>query len=110
MSADPWEKAKAKAGFAERDADIALLHTLLDDSELRPDEREAFSTMLDELVGPQGFPCLTPSRRRWAREVAARVRPGAYENLVSSGRVPRGREVPTPAVLQHLPKKPPGRT
>jgi hypothetical protein len=32
-----------------------------------------------------------------------------YENLVSSGLVPRGREVPTPAVLQNLPKKPPPR-
>jgi len=32
-----------------------------------------------------------------------------YENLVSSGRVPRGKEVPTPPVLQSLPKRPPAR-
>lgn len=33
-----------------------------------------------------------------------------YQNLWSSGKVPRGlREVPTPAVLQNLPLKPPGR-
>ena len=30
-------------------------------------------------------------------------------NLVSSGKVLRGRPVPTPEVLKHLPKKPPGR-
>lgn len=34
-----------------------------------------------------------------------------YENLVSSGKAPRGREVETPDVLKphNLPKKPPGR-
>lgn len=33
-----------------------------------------------------------------------------YANEWSSGKVPRGREVETPAVLRHLPKKPPGRS
>jgi hypothetical protein len=32
-----------------------------------------------------------------------------YLNLASSGKLCRGREVPTPAVLQNLPKKPPRR-
>ena len=32
-----------------------------------------------------------------------------YENLISSGKAPRGRDVPTPAVLLNLPLKPPGR-
>ena len=32
-----------------------------------------------------------------------------YQNAVSAGQVPRGKEVPTPAVLQYLPKLPPHR-
>jgi hypothetical protein len=30
-------------------------------------------------------------------------------NLVSSGHVPRGRDVALPEVLRHLPKRPPGK-
>jgi hypothetical protein len=30
-------------------------------------------------------------------------------NMVSSGMCPRGKEVPTPDALRHLPLKPPGR-
>ena len=44
------------------------------------------------------------------KEVYDRVAP-QYENLVSSGQVPRGKEVPTPDVLkrENLPLKPPKR-
>jgi hypothetical protein len=35
---------------------------------------------------------------------------GGYQNLMSSGKAPRGREVPTPAVLLNKPLKPPGRS
>jgi hypothetical protein len=50
---------------------------------------------------------LSERQREWAQRVADI--PGEYKNLVSSGQVPRGREVPTPAVLQNRPLKPPGR-
>ena len=39
----------------------------------------------------------------------AKYRDSGAHNLVSSGRVPRGREVETPAVLRVLPLRPPGR-
>jgi hypothetical protein len=53
---------------------------------------------------------LTPKQRSWAKGLAERLLDEpAYENLASSGKVYRGREVATPAVLQNLPKKPPGR-
>lgn len=49
---------------------------------------------------------LTEKQRAWALAVHERVVP-QYANLVSQGLVPRGREVPTPPVLQNLPKRPP---
>lgn len=55
---------------------------------------------------------LTPKQRAWAEGVIAGKFVEAepeYENLVSSGRVPRGREVEAPPVLRNLPLKPPGR-
>jgi hypothetical protein len=52
--------------------------------------------------------CLSPRRRTWANDALDRFEPRAA-NLVSRGLVPRGREVPTPAVLRNLPLKPPGR-
>lgn len=91
--------------------DLRLLNELLDDHvhELSGTEAEAFTDMRCDLVGydsGDGFRELTGPRRTWAKKVHERVVP-QYENLVSRGLVPRGREVPTPAVLQRLPLKPP---
>jgi len=53
---------------------------------------------------------LTDKQRSWARSIHEQIfESPKYENLVSRGLVPRGREVPTPTVLQNLPKKPPQR-
>lgn len=53
---------------------------------------------------------LSEKQRAWVRNVYEQLFDVPhYENLVSSGRVPRGREVPLPPGLQNLPKKPPGR-
>lgn len=53
---------------------------------------------------------LSPKQSEWVGSIYERLfDTPKYENLVSSGRVPRGREVPTPPVLQNLPKRPPGR-
>lgn len=46
---------------------------------------------------------LMPRQRAWVEEVARRVVP------FDSKDAPRGREVAVPAVLQNLPKSPPGR-
>ena len=54
----------------------------------------------------------SPSEKQstWIKNIHEKI-VGApqYENLVSSGKVPLGRPVETPAVLKNLPKKPPGR-
>jgi hypothetical protein len=88
-------------------SDRALLAEVLA-FELRADERDAFEDMADALARAERA-TLSEKQRAWALAVRARFVPD-YENLVSSGKAPRGREVPTPAVLQRLPLRPPGRS
>jgi len=103
-----WDVARRQAKVAERDDDLAVLRALIDDVDVREGERAMFVDMLDRLE--DGQTVLTEKQRATAREAAERVGiRGNYENLISSGKAPRGREVPTPAVLLNLPKKPPGR-
>jgi hypothetical protein len=53
---------------------------------------------------------LSEKQRTWTKAIYEQIFDvPEYQNLVSSGQVPRGREVATPAVLQNLPKKPPVR-
>jgi hypothetical protein len=94
-----------------RDEDVRQLEELLrnHDHELSDHELEAFTAMRADLAAwgiDGGFRELSEGRRRWLRLVMQRVVPH-YENLVSRGLVPRGKEVPTPPVLQRLPMKPP---
>ena len=105
---------------AARDADLKLLKSILD---LAADEDfdlyhpiaphatlQAFRQMRRELH-LERYEELTAKQRRWAAGIWARLNgeeaPPEYENLISSGKAPRGKEVPTPAILQNLPKKPP---
>jgi hypothetical protein len=91
-------------GPAERLMIEELLAASPDESEEMRFNARAFRSMLTQ-DGP-----LSESAQRWLRAVYERVlEKPIYENLVSSGRAPRGKEVATPAVLQHLPKKPPPR-
>ena len=54
---------------------------------------------------------LTEKQRGYVRGVYEKVmQTPIYENLISSGKAPRGKEVPTPAILLNLPKHPPRRT
>lgn len=107
--------------MSQRDDDLQLLDELLTKhaDELTDGETEAFASMRFDLQAYGGilgeasesgrrFRELTDRQRVWAAAVRERFSP-QYKNLVSSGQVPRGREVPTPAVLQDLPKKPPVR-
>jgi hypothetical protein len=66
---------------------------------------EVFEEWLERLEGFEKD-TLTEKQRRWAASVAGIE---TYENLYSAGKVPRGREVPTPAVLLHRPLTPPPR-
>lgn len=86
-----------------RDDDIALLKEVLDTARLAY-VHDTFENMLEQLEGGERF-LLSEKQRRWVSDILDRP---TYENLASSGRLARGREVPTPAVLQNRPLKPPG--
>ena len=105
--------------MTQRDADLQLLRELLDEhaGELTVPEVEAFADMRFDLqayggiLGPESpsgrrFQQLTVDQRAWAARVHERV-VGVPSTRLTAGEIPRGREVPTPAILQHLPKKPP---
>jgi hypothetical protein len=97
---------------AQREDDLRLLKELLElDDERVP---AAFHGMLVRL-DRSGYP-LTPRQRAWANDVAKRVgvdssdgpeEDGPEPTRLTSGPVPRGREVPIMA--GPLPKRPPGR-
>jgi hypothetical protein len=103
---------------SKRTSDLNLLGELLGKhaDELTDRETEAFASMrfdlqayggiLDGTDAGRPFHQLSDKQRGWVTSVHGRVVP-AYANLVSRGLAPRGREVPTPAVLQNLPKRPP---
>lgn len=89
----------------QRESDLALLRSILspgNDPELESHERSAFVGMLDDLIaGTHSH--MTDRQRGWAIDVADRLKP------IDVSKVPRGREVATPAVLTNLPKAPPKR-
>jgi hypothetical protein len=87
-----------------RVSDMTMLEEILE-NEITENERAAFQDMLD---GLDHWQILTDAQRKWAKLVHERFKP-TYENLVSDGRVPRGREVLEPEALRHRPLKPPGR-
>lgn len=66
-------------------------------------EQDAFRSMLDAL---DSFQILTTKQREIVTKAHERFHP-VYENLVSEGKVPRGREVPEPEALRHKPLRPP---
>lgn len=83
--------------------DLELLRVLVTeprDADVTDDE---FSAFVDMILHVRAGSLLTRKQRAWAEEVARRITP------VRAAEAPKGREVPTPAVLQNLPLKPPGR-
>jgi len=103
---------------SQREGDLSMLSELLDhhSDELSETEVEAFADMRFSLQAYGGmeipskpkYQQLTDKQRTWVMSAHERIVP-QYENLVSRGLVPRGREVETPAVLRNLPKRPPTR-
>jgi hypothetical protein len=87
----------------QHEDDIALLKEAIECAKI--DHKESFENMLEKLEGHPTW-TLTSKQRTWASEVVGKP---VYENLVSNKQVPRGREVPTPAVLLNRPLRPPGR-
>jgi hypothetical protein len=80
-----------------------------DESNYQDKTRNAMRDMLDRMEnGKLDF--LNEKQRGYVRGVYEKVfQTPTYENLFSSGKAPRGKEVPTPAVLLNLPKRPPPR-
>lgn len=91
-------------GSQQRAKDLEMLAKVLD-YELSDAQREMFADFLDYL---QTRLVLSRKQREVLKDVLEKHEP-TYENLVSSGKVPLGKPVPTPQVLQNLPKKPPTR-
>ena len=76
--------------MAREENDRELLEKILAE-EIKEDEREAFADMLSTIVSGE-FKFFSKRQRAWAEQVIDWYSP-SYENLVSTGRVPRGREV-----------------
>lgn len=85
--------------------DLSLLSKALHEAELDKSTRDAFESMLERLEDGRQVQ-LSAKQREWINDKLGNP---TYLNLVSSGKVSKGREVPTPAVLLNRPLKPPGR-
>jgi len=89
--------------------DARLLGLVLEQSEeIGPRATIAFGAMQADLQSGD-WRELTPKQRAWLNDVADKldiVEPA--KNLMSSGKVPRGKEVELPPALTRLPLKPPG--
>lgn len=89
-------------------SDLALLRLIVEGDhgeDVSAAELPMFIDWLAQLTSPGSTHArLSSSQREHAREVARRILP------LDAKQVPRGQEVPTPAVLQNLPKKPPRRS
>ena len=87
---------------------IDLLKAVIEDERATEEEILAFTSMMMH-VGSKGR-SLSDKQLQWLHSVALRldiVEPA--HNLMSSGVVPRGAEVPTPPILLNRPLKPPGK-
>jgi hypothetical protein len=90
------------------DKDLDLITQVLEKDDLSNSVRAAFEDMQFKV---DRYP-LSKKQRAWAHAILSGDKYEAEEeclNLWSSGKVPKGRDVPTPAVLLNLPKKPPMR-
>jgi hypothetical protein len=101
--------------MGDREEDLKMLRDILaaspnEEEELRFNAR-VFREWLESLEARKMY-ALSTKQRAWLRDSFEKViGTPQYENLVSRGLVPRGREVPLPPVLdpRYLPKKPPPR-
>lgn len=93
----------------KRKTDLELLKALTECDALSDKEREAFESMLVRSKG--GRVELTSAQRQWVEDAYKKYDLDVEaQNLVSSGQVPRGREVKFPFESMPRPLKPPGRS
>ena len=88
--------------------DHEMLQALLRDDRLTDKERGAFEGMLRTLSGGGK---LSPAQRDWASDKFKKLELDTHVegDLVSSGKVPRGKEIRLPFEDMPRPLKPPGR-
>jgi hypothetical protein len=93
--------------MSQRSDDLKLLVDVLQLEHLTQEQRDAFSDMQDVLDSNETW-VLKDKQRSWVKGVLGVPE---YENLITSGKAPRGREVPTIEALkpENLPKRPPTR-
>jgi uncharacterized protein YpiB (UPF0302 family) len=75
---------------------------------LKEEVRESFEDMKEKLLARPTHD-LSEKQLKFVKNVLDQHDVPQYENLVSRGLVPRGKEVETPPALQNLPKRPPSR-
>jgi hypothetical protein len=94
-----------------REKDMETLNTLLSNylGDISDSERESFEDMYEKLLSTL-MEHLTERQRAWVKSVYDRCVPD-YQNLISTGQAPRGKEVPTIELLkrENLPLKPPSK-
>lgn len=92
--------------MSQREDDLQLLRTVLASDKLSDDNREAFEDMLTRLDGQ--YLTLNEKQRAYVKGVGERHELLIeYENGISSGKVPRGREVAL--MVKDKPLRPPTR-
>lgn len=93
----------------KKKTDFELLRALCDCDALSNKERDAFESMKARLK--DGRQELSSAQRQWVEDAYKKHELDAEEsqNLVSTGQVPRGREVKFPFETMPRPLKPPGR-
>lgn len=87
-----------------------MLFKLLKDERLKDDEREAFEGMQSFLNGGSDRK-LSRKQAEWVKDRYEKLELDSDDamNLFSSGKVPRGKEVPPPFDISKRPLRPPGR-
>jgi hypothetical protein len=110
---------KSQADYDRRAEHLELLKRAIDDESINAYAHEAFERMYDEMTNELPSRCawgpavwkkwdLSSGEEKWVLKMLGEEVPEPDTRL-TGGEIPRGREVATPAVLQNLPKAPPGR-
>jgi hypothetical protein len=112
-----WTKTAEKQELPQVKKDMQKLRELVaefDKLDVSQDENlekhaKAFKDMLYRMETGR-LQTLSETQRQYLKDLHERiVGEPEYENLFSRGLVPKGKPVETPAVLQKLPLKPPGK-
>jgi hypothetical protein len=93
--------------MSQREDDLKMLNDVMELETTTEEQKDAFHNMRGVLLRGE-YQTLTIKQRSWLKSVLGVPE---YENLITNGKAPRGREVPTIPALQrqNLPLKPPAK-